>query len=111
MVSTYKKQKQKTGCSSSSAEKRPFSSVDEAQQHLLRWCELHSQPYEGRIHLHHFKQHKYSAQTIWKQGPRPQKDLQQCEQDWQDVQDCVPCSFWDLQSGLLGYVPQQGAGN
>ncbi|XP_070298067.1 gamma-aminobutyric acid receptor subunit alpha-5-like, partial [Salvelinus sp. IW2-2015] len=40
-------------------------------------------------------------------NPTP-KDLQQRQQDRQDVPYSVSCSVWDIQPGLLGYVPQQG---
>lgn len=75
---------------------------------MFGWCELYYQPYKRRVHLHHFKQHNCTAQALWKQGSRSQKDLQQCEQDWQDVQNSVPSAVWDLQPCVLGHISEQG---
>lgn len=93
----------------SSTEEGPAGSVQEIQQHLFGRRELHNQPDEGRVHRNHFKQHGRAAQTLRDQGPRPQKDLQQREQDRQDGPDSFPRAVWDLQPGLLGHVSEQGA--
>lgn len=89
-----------------STEEGPIGSVKKAKQHLFNWCELYNQPHKGHVHLNHFKQHSCAAQTLWNQGSRPKKDIQQREQDWQDGQNSVPSAVWDLQPGVLGHVSQ-----
>lgn len=92
-------------------EEGPIGFVQEAKQHLFSRGELYSQPYKGRINLDHLQQHGCAAKTVWNQGSRPQKDLQQRKQDWQDVQDSVPGVVWDFQPGVLGHISQPGTGD
>lgn len=94
------------------SEKRPTGSVQEAQQHVLHRHELHSQHHQRLSHRHHLQQHRRADEELREQVcSRPQKNLQQRQQDRQDVPDSVPRPVRYLQSGLLGHVPQQGAGD
>lgn len=88
-------------------ETRPDGSVQEAQQRVLGRCQLHPQPHQGHVHLHHLQHDVGTPAFCWDQDDGPQEDLQQCQQDRQDVADSVPCPLRNLQPRLLGHVPQQ----
>lgn len=91
-----------------SAETGPPGADEEADQRLLRGGQLHPQPHQRRLHLHHLQHHVCAAEGLRVQDHRPQEDLQQRQQDRQDVSDSVPRPVRDFQPRLLGHVPQQG---
>ncbi|XP_061635257.1 gamma-aminobutyric acid receptor subunit alpha-5 isoform X2 [Phyllopteryx taeniolatus] len=88
----------------------PLGAVQETQQRLRRRRQLHGQPEQGRVRVHHFQQHLGAAQAGPRvQGRRPQEDVQQRQQDRQDVPHRVPGALRHLQPGLLGHLSQPGA--
>ncbi|XP_069568904.1 uncharacterized protein [Brachyistius frenatus] len=91
-------------------ETRPRGAVQEAQQRVLGGTQLHPQPHQGRVRLHHLQHHVGAAAGLGDQDGRPQEDLQQRQQDRQDVADSVPRPLRDLQPRLLGHVPEQRTG-
>lgn len=86
-------------------ETRPHGAVEKAKQRLLGGRQLHPQPHQGRLHLHHLQHNVGAAPGFRDQDGGPQEDLQQRQQDRQDVPDSVSCPLWNLQPRLLGHVP------
>lgn len=93
------------------AETRPHGAVEEAQQRVLGGRQLHPQPHQGRVHLHHLQHDVGAAPGLRDQDGGPQEDVQQRQQDRQDVPDCVSRPLWDLQPRLLGNLPEQRTGD
>lgn len=77
---------------------------------MLSERQLHPQPHQGRVHLHHLQHDVGAAPGLRDQDGGPQEDLQQRQQDRQDVADSVPRPLWNLQPRLLGHVPEQRTG-
>lgn len=88
-------------------EKRPDGTLEKGQQCLLGWRQLHPQPHQGRVHLHHLQHNVGATARLRKQTGGPQEDVQQCQQDRQDVTDSVSCPLRNLQPRLLGHIPEQ----
>lgn len=86
-------------------ETRPHGAVEKAKQRLLSGRQLHPQPHQGRVHLHHLQHDVGAAPGLRDQDPGPKEDLQQRQQDRQGVADSVSRPLWNLQPCLLGYVP------
>ena len=86
----------------------PHDAVEEAQQRVLGRGQLHAQHDQRRGHLHHLQQHHHPDACGRAPRARPQKDLQQRQQDRQDVPHHLPRAFRDLQPSVLGHLPQQG---
>lgn len=88
-------------------ETRPDGAVQEAEQRLLGGRQLHPQPHQGRVHLHHLQHDVGAVESLGEQNGGPQEDLQQRQQDRQDVSNSVPRPLRNLQPRLLGHVPEQ----
>lgn len=86
-------------------ETRPHGAVQKAQQRLLGGRQLHPQPHQGRVHLHHLQYDVSAAPGLRDKDGGPQEDLQQRQQDRQDVADSVSRPLRNIQPRLLGHVP------
>lgn len=56
-------------------ETRPDGAVQEAEQCLLGGRQLHPQPHQGRVHLHHLQHNIGAVESLGEQNGGPQEDL------------------------------------
>lgn len=59
----------------SAVETRPHGALQKVQQRLLGRRQLHAQPHQGRVHLHHLQHDVGAAAGLWDQSGRPQEDV------------------------------------